>query len=86
MTNVYASYLNKAGINHVAEELDRLGLDWDVEATCADITDTNSFMDMQPGDDCQYEISNIKAGRRGYGAYAFITISSEHVIWEKMED
>lgn len=82
MTNVFASNLNESGVAHVASELDRLGLDWDVSATCSDIEQKPGFMGMEPDDRYDYEISNIAAGKRGYGVFGWIDIRQEHVQWE----
>lgn len=86
MTNVFAAYLNEAGVAHVAEELKRLGLDWDVSATCSEIAEKPGFMDMDQDGSYEYEISSIDAGKRSYGAFGWINIEPIHVHWEPLED
>ena len=93
MTDLVPTTLNEAGRKHVASELARLGLNWDVDATIEDITSKPSFNMLEPGGwECEYEISNTKAklagvkGAGGYGAYAYITIEADkHVVFEEVD-
>ena len=93
--------LNDKGQAHVAAELKRIGIDWDVEAVCSDIEQKNGFMDMRFHSDCNavfissdvyyYEITNNEASRAGlcnsgYGAYTYIHITPEMVQFEGMDD
>ncbi|WP_208981058.1 hypothetical protein, partial [Pannonibacter sp. CS1GBFMT1] len=84
MNNVFAAYLNEAGVAHVAEELKRLGLDWDVASTCDEIEKKPGFLDMYPDGSYEYEISNNDVGKRGYGAFGWINIEPVHVHWEPL--
>jgi hypothetical protein len=84
----YPSHLNAAGVTHVTESLDKLGLDWGVAATVDAICDQNGFMGLQPGDEYAYEITNTQAkiagvsGAGGYGVYAYIHIDADkHVVF-----
>lgn len=85
MENVFASNLNETGASHVANELHRLGLDWDVSATCSEIEEKQGFMELEPSGWYDYEISNTAAGKSGYGAFGWIDIRPEHVQWEALE-
>lgn len=84
MTNKFAATLNDIGFAHVANETARLGLNWDADATVSDITSTNEFMDLAPGDTMRYEISNIDAGKSGYGIFGTIRIDSDMVVWKDL--
>lgn len=87
------TYLNAAGKTYVAERLAELAIAWDVEATINEICDRPGFMELQPGDSYDYEITNTKAkiagvsGVGGYGVFAYIHIDAdEHVTFEPIED
>lgn len=83
----FARNLNEAGQKHVAEELDRLNLSWDVDATCSDIEQKISFSDLEQGGSMEYEISNTQAGKRSYGVHGYIEIlADEHVNFEDSEE
>ena len=74
----YPACLNDAGQAHVGAELERLGLDWDVSATCSDIEDKLSFGNLTKGngDTMDYDIR----GGRG-----FIEIEADkHVTFADM--
>lgn len=89
MTNTFPAFLNETGRKHVAEELARLDLSWDVAATCSDIENKISFGDLVQGrgDGMDYEISNIRAGIKSYGAYGSIEIlADEHVYFEASDE
>jgi hypothetical protein len=79
----FACGINADGISHIQSELDRLGLDWDAQAVASEIEEKPGFMEIGTTEDSyEYEISNIQAGKTGYGVHGWITISSEHVIFD----
>lgn len=82
----YAAALNNAGQTQVANELQRLGLNWGVIATCAEIEQSAKFGEMSEGDGMEYEISNFAAGIKSYGALGFIEIEPNHIRFEEMDD
>lgn len=85
----YPTALNADGQDHVGRELERIGLDWDVQATCDSIEQTVSFSEVKPGssDRFSYEISNIAVGKSGYGIFATIEIDADqHVRFETVEN
>lgn len=81
----FYAYFNKAGRQHAADELERLGLDWDADATCDEIAGKSSFHDLEPGvgDSMDYEISNFEVGKKSYGVFGYIEICADkHVTFE----
>lgn len=85
--------LNEEGQAHVADELQRIGLDWDVSAVCSEIEQKNGFMHMRPNSDdtYDYEITNNEASlaglcNSGYGVYAYIEITTQMVRFEEMDE
>ena len=83
MQEKIATGLNDVGRDHVAAELDRMGLDWSVSGTCSEIEGKPGFMDITSGGCYDYEISNIAAGMRGYGVFGQIEILADiHVAFE----
>lgn len=90
MTHTFATALNTAGQTHVASEIERLGLGWDVDSTLTEIEGEAGFGDLvQHSDDvCYYEISNNQAaqagvGSAGHGVFATIEILADvHVQFE----
>ncbi|MTH94985.1 hypothetical protein [Roseibium sp. RKSG952] len=88
MTKMYAAHLNEAGVAHVAAELKRLGLEWDLSATCSAIEGTPGFMDLttDPNDYYEYEIANKDVGKRGYGVVGYIEVWSRHAQFEPVDE
>jgi hypothetical protein len=81
--------LNEIGQAHVAAELTRHGIDWDVSAVCSEIED-GMWMDTIRAcskDTYDYEITNNAASRAGvcqagYGVFAYIEITADMVQFE----
>ena len=81
--------LNDEGQAHVAAELKRHGIDWDVSAVCSEIEEGRGFSEMRVGSDdtYDYEITNNTASRSGvcqagYGVFAYIEITAAMVQFE----
>jgi len=81
--------LNDEGQAHVAAELKRHGIDWDVSAVCSEIEEGRGFSEMRVGSDdtYDYEITNNAASRAGvcqagYGVFAYIEITAAMVQFE----
>ena len=83
--------LNDEGQAHVAAELKRHGIDWDVSAVCSEIEDKMlGGMDTiraSSTDTYDYEITNNAASRAGvcqagYGVFAYIEITAAMVQFE----
>ena len=76
------SSLNEVGQAHVEARLAEVGLDWSLDRVCSEIEGKSGFMSLTPGDSYEYEISNISAGIKSYGAFAYIEIDADkHVTW-----
>jgi hypothetical protein len=83
MQEKIATCLNEVGQDHVAAELDRMGLDWSVSGTCSEIEGAPGFMDIASVGSYDYEISDIAMGRLGYGVFGWIEILADiHVTFE----
>ena len=81
--------LSDEGQAHVAAELKRHGIDWDVSAVCSEIEEGRGFSEMRVGSDdtYDYEITNNAASRAGvcqagYGVFAYIEITAAMVQFE----
>lgn len=78
--------LCEQGQLHVARELQRHNIDWDVSAVCSEIEDKilSGHNEMRIGSDdtYSYEITNNAASRSGYGIYAHIKITAAMVNFE----
>ena len=83
--------LSDEGQAHVAAELKRHGIDWDVSAVCSEIEDglLGGLTEMRVGSDdtYDYEITNNAASRAGvcqagYGVFAYIEITAAMVQFE----
>jgi len=83
--------LNEIGQAHVAAELTRHGIDWDVSAVCSEIEDGMlGGMDTIRAcskDTYDYEITKNAASRAGvcqagYGVFAYIEITADMVQFE----
>ena len=83
--------LSDEGQAHVAAELTRHGIDWDVSAVCSEIEDGMlGGMDTiraSSNDTYDYEITNNAASRAGvcqagYGVFAYIEITADMVQFE----
>jgi hypothetical protein len=83
--------LSDEGQAHVADELKRHGIDWDVSAVCSEIEDglLGGLTEMRVGSDdtYDYEITNNAASRAGvcqagYGVFAYIEITAAMVQFE----
>ena len=81
--------LNDEGQAHVAAELKRHNIDWDVSAVCLEIEEGRGFSEMRVGSDdtYDYEITNNAASRAGvcqagYGVFAYIEITAAMVQFE----
>ena len=81
--------LNDEGQAHVAAELKRHNIDWDVSAVCSEIEEGRGFSEMRVGSDdtYDYEITNNAASRAGvcqagYGVFAYIEITAAMVQFE----
>jgi len=86
--------LNDEGQAHVAAELKRHNIDWDVSAVCSEIEDglLGGLAEMRIGSDdtYDYEITNNAASRAGvcqagYGVFAYIEITAAMVQFEAAE-
>jgi hypothetical protein len=78
---------NEAGTKHLDAELARLGLDWDRDATATVICGKDGFQDIGVDGACyEYEISNVRAGKKSYGVHGTIEIGPEHVWFDEVED
>jgi len=86
--------LNDEGQAHVAAELKRHGIDWDVSAVCTEIEDKMlGGMDTiraSSDDTYDYEITNNAASlagvcQAGYGVFAYIEITAAMVQFEAAE-
>ena len=86
--------LNEIGQAHVAAELTRHGIDWDVSAVCSEIEDGMlGGMDTiraSSNDTYDYEITKNAASRAGvcqagYGVFAYIEITADMVQFEVAE-
>ncbi len=86
--------LNDEGQAHVAAELKRHNIDWDVSAVCSEIEDglLGGISEMRVGSDdtYDYEITNNAASRAGvcqagYGVFAYIEITAAMVQFEVAE-
>jgi len=86
--------LNDEGQAHVAAELKRHNIDWDVSAVCSEIEDKilGGLAEMRIGSDdtYDYEITNNAASRAGvcqagYGVFAYIEITAAMVQFEAAE-
>jgi hypothetical protein len=84
--------LSDEGQAHVAAELKRHGIDWDVSAVCSEIEEGRGFSEMRIGSDdtYDYEITNNAASRAGvcqagYGVFAYIEITAAMVQFEAAE-
>lgn len=82
MSEYFPAHLNEAGQAHVRAELERLGLDWDVSATCSDIEGKISFGDLTKGNGntMDYEIRNVDVGKSSYGVFGFIEIEADRHV------
>ena len=83
--------LNEIGQAHVAAELTRHGISWDVSAVCSEIEDGMlGGMDTiraSSNDTYDYEITKNAASRAGvcqagYGVFAYIEITADMVQFE----
>ncbi len=81
--------LNEIGQAHVAAELKRHNIDWDVSPVCSEIEEGRGFSEMRVGSDdtYDYEITNNAASRAGvcqagYGVFAYIEITADMVQFE----
>ena len=83
--------LNDEGQAHVAAELKRHGIDWDVSAVCTEIEDgllgSMDTIRASSNDTYDYEITNDAASRAGvcqagYGVFAYIEITAAMVQFE----
>ena len=83
--------LNEIGQAHVAEELKRHGIDWDLGAVCTEIEDgllgSMDTIRASSNDTYDYEITNNAASRAGvcqagYGVFAYIEITADMVQFE----
>ena len=83
--------LNEIGQAHVADELKRHGIDWDLSAVCTEIEDgLLGGMDTiraSSNDTYDYEITKNAASRTGvcqagYGVFAYIEITADMVQFE----
>jgi len=81
--------LNDKGQSHVAAELKRHNIDWDVSAVCSEIEEGRGFSEMRVGSDdtYDYEITNNAASiagvcQAGYGVFAYIEITAAMVQFE----
>ena len=83
--------LNEIGQAHVAAELKRHGIDWDLSAVCTEIEDgLLGGMDTiraSSNDTYDYEITKNAASRTGvcqagYGVFAYIEITADMVQFE----
>ena len=86
--------LSDEGQAHVAVELKRHGIDWDVSAVCSEIEDglLGGLTEMRVGSDdtYDYEITNNAASsagvcQAGYGVFAYIEITAAMVQFEAAE-
>jgi hypothetical protein len=86
--------LNDEGQAHVAAELKRHGIDWDVSAVCSEIEDglLGGLTEMRVGSDdtYDYEITNNAASgagvcQAGYGVFAYIEITAAMVRFEEAD-
>jgi len=86
--------LNDEGQSHVAAELKRHNIDWDVSAVCSEIEDglLGGLTEMRVGSDdtYDYEITNNAASsagvcQAGYGVFAYIEITAAMVQFEAAE-
>ena len=85
-------HLNEAGQAHIAEELNSLGLDWDLDGVCSEIENKIGFNEIRykSEDTYDYEITKNEASRAGlcqagYGGYAYIEITADMVQFEKAD-
>jgi len=53
-----ATALNDAGQTHVANELNGLGLSWDIQATCSEIEEMPDFQNVLTVGTVKYETPN----------------------------
>jgi len=83
--------LSDEGQSHVAAELKRHNIDWDVSAVCSEVEDglLGGGAEMRIGSDdtYDYEITNNAASiagvcQAGYGVYAYIQITAAMVQFE----
>ena len=83
--------LNEIGQAHVADELKRHGIDWDLGAVCTEIEDgllgSMDTIRASSNDTYDYEITNNAASRAGvcqagYGVFAYIEITADMVQFE----
>ena len=87
---ISAQCLNEAGQQHVKNEINRLGLNWDVSATITEIEEKMHSLPEKFGrdnDSFDFEISNNTASiskvcQAGYGVFAYIEITSDMVRFE----
>ncbi len=77
MTQKIATSLNKSGQQHVADELKRLGLEWDLDATCSEIEEKSSFMSLEYGFDDAMYYDTVKG--------QIEILADEHVNFEEIE-
>ena len=84
--------LSDEGQAHVAAELKRHGIDWDVSAVCSEIEEGRGFSEMRVGSDdtYDYEITNNAASsagvcQAGYGVFAYIEITAAMVQFEAVQ-
>lgn len=84
--------LSDEGQAHVAAELKRHGIDWDVSAVCSEIEEGRGFSEMRVGSDdtYDYEITNNAASiagvcQAGYGVFAYIEITAAMVRFEEAD-
>ena len=86
--------LSDEGQSHVAAELKRHGIDWDLGAVCTEIEDKmlGGMDTIRAGSDdtYDYEITNNAASRAGvcqpgYGVFAYIEITAAMVRFEEAD-
>jgi len=86
--------LNDEGQAHVAEELKRHSIDWDLGAVCTEIEDKmlGGMDTIRAGSDdtYDYEITNNAASiagvcQAGYGVFAYIEITAAMVRFEEAD-
>ena len=77
-----ATALNSKGQAHVEAELDAMGLDWSVPATCSEIEEKAGFADILTTGEYRYEITYMMLGKFSYG---YISITPDMVMTETVE-